>query len=338
LASLLPFFVTITLTLGDPAGIGSEIILRAFSSYRPRCPVRVVGSVAVLVATYERLRGLGQAVADPAVLDVVDVPTPEPVQPGQPSALTGALSVQYLQTALALGCQALVTAPIAKAYWQQAGYAFPGQTEFLAQATGAHPTAMAFFARSPHTGWVLRTVLATTHIPLAQVPSCITPALLTAKLTLLVASLRQDFGLERLRIALAGLNPHSGEQGHLGREERDILKPWMQSMRAQFPQVELQGPVPPDTLWVAPAQAWWHRDVPSPWDACIALYHDQGLIPVKALAFDQAVNTTLGLPFVRTSPDHGTAFDIAGQGKANPTSFISAWQWAEWLWERRFGA
>jgi 4-hydroxythreonine-4-phosphate dehydrogenase len=330
--------VTITLTLGDPAGVGPELILRALARYRPRWPVRVVGSAAVLVATYDRLRALGQVVADPGAYDLVDVPTPEPVQPGRPCALTGALSVQYVQTALALGCQALVTAPIAKVYWQQAGYAFPGQTEFLAQATGAKQTAMAFFARSPHTGWVLKTVLATTHIPLAQVPAQITPALLTEKLTLLVASLERDFGLTQPQIAVAGLNPHGGEQGHLGREEQDVLEPWLQSMRALFPQVELQGPVPPDTLWVAPARAWWQRDVPPPWDACLALYHDQGLIPVKALAFDQAVNVTLGLPLVRTSPDHGTAFDIAGLGKANPASFISAWQWAEWLWERRSGA
>ncbi|APB34647.1 4-hydroxythreonine-4-phosphate dehydrogenase [Gloeomargarita lithophora Alchichica-D10] len=329
--------MTITLTLGDPAGIGSELILRAYQTYSPRWPVRVVGSWSVLVDTYERLRMLGQVVADPAKLNLVDVPAPGPVLPGQPSTLTGALSVQYLQTALNLGCQAMVTAPIAKAYWQQAGYAYPGQTEFLAQATGASPTAMAFFARSPHTGCILRTLLATTHIPLAQVPSQITSALLTEKLGLLVQSLRRDFGLEYPRIALAGLNPHSGEQGHLGREEEDMLKPWMQAMQTQFPQVNLIGPVPPDTLWVAPAQAWWQENVASPWDACIALYHDQGLIPIKALAFDQAVNTTLGLPFIRTSPDHGTAFDIAGQGKANPASFISAWQWAEWLWERRSG-
>ncbi|WP_448380561.1 4-hydroxythreonine-4-phosphate dehydrogenase PdxA [Gloeomargarita sp.] len=330
--------VTLTLTLGDPAGIGPELILKACHRYRPRWPVRVVGSARVLVDTYVRLRALGQAAADPATLALVDVPTPEPVQPGQPSALTGALSVQYLQTALALGSPALVTAPIAKAYWRQAGYAYAGQTEFLAQAAGATQTAMAFVARSPYTGWVVRTVLATTHIPLAQVPSRLTPTLLTEKFSLLVAWLRQDFGLEQPRIAVAGLNPHSGEQGHLGREEQEVLVPWLQAMRAQYPQVECQGPVPPDTLWVAPARAWWQPGVPSPWDACLALYHDQGLIPVKALAFEQAVNTTLGLPFVRTSPDHGTAFDIAGQGKANPSSFLAAWQWAEWLWERRLGA
>ncbi|MEN9216410.1 MAG: 4-hydroxythreonine-4-phosphate dehydrogenase PdxA [Gloeomargarita sp. HHBFW_bins_162] len=326
--------MTITLTLGDPAGIGSELILRAYASYRPRWPVRVVGSGSVLVDTYQRLRGSG--LADPANIPLVDVPTPEPIAPGQPSPLTGALSVRYLQTALALGSEALVTAPIAKTYWHQAGYPYPGQTEFLAQATGVQAVAMAFFARSPHTGWVLRTVLATTHIPLAQVPLAITPAVLTEKLTRLVESLRRDFGLEHPRIAVAGLNPHAGEHGHLGTEEQEILKPWMHQMQGQFPQVELVGPVPPDTLWVAPARAWWQNHTPSPWDACIALYHDQGLIPVKTLAFDQAVNVTLGLPLVRTSPDHGTAFDIAGHGKANPASFISAWQWAEWLWEQRF--
>ncbi len=329
--------MTITLTLGDPAGIGSELILRAYQTYRPRWPVQVVGSWDVLVDTYQRLRGLGVAVADPARLPLVDVPAPEPICPGQPSPLTGALSVQYLQTALALGSGALVTAPIAKAYWHQAGYSYPGQTEFLAAATGAAATAMAFFARSPYTGWVLRTVLVTTHIPLAQVPAAVTADLLTEKFRLLVASLRRDFGIERPRIALAGLNPHAGEQGHLGKEEQQVLEPWRQEMRARFPQVELCGPIPPDSLWIAPARAWWQPATPAPWDACLALYHDQGLIPVKALAFDQAVNVTLGLPCIRTSPDHGTAFDIAGQGKANPASLISAWQWAEYLWERRHG-
>ncbi|MCS7226720.1 MAG: 4-hydroxythreonine-4-phosphate dehydrogenase PdxA [Gloeomargarita sp. SKYB31] len=328
--------MTLTLTLGDPAGIGPELVLRACYRYRSRWPFQVVGSWSVLVQTYEQLRAWRQEAIDPAKLTLVDVPAPAPIQPGQPSALTGALSVQYLQAALAHGGQALVTGPIAKRYWQAAGYPYPGQTEFLAQATGASNTGMLFLARSPHTGWVLRTLLATTHIPLAHVPQQLTPERLTAKLTLLVASLVQDFGLTHPRIAVAGLNPHSGEQGHLGTEEQDILMPWLERMRQQFPQVTLLGPLPPDTMWVAPARAWWDKDAPSPWDACVALYHDQGLIPVKALAFDDAVNTTLGLPLVRTSPDHGTAFDIAGQGKANPASFIQAWQWAEWLWERRF--
>ncbi|MCS6783120.1 MAG: 4-hydroxythreonine-4-phosphate dehydrogenase PdxA [Gloeomargarita sp. SKYBB_i_bin120] len=328
--------MTITLTLGDPAGIGPELVLRAAVLYQPRWPVQVVGSWSVLVQTYERLRRLGQTAMDPARLAVVDVPAPEAIAPGQPSALTGALSVQYLEAALAQGCQALVTGPIAKRYWQAAGYCYPGQTEFLAQATGAAHTGMCFLARSPHTGWVLRTLLATTHIPLAQVPQRLTPEGLTVQFTLLLESLARDFGLTQPRIAVAGLNPHSGEHGHLGTEEQDLLEPWLAQMQQRFPHVQLWGPVPPDTLWVLPARAWWYRDTPGPWDACIALYHDQGLIPVKALAFEQAVNTTLGLPIVRTSPDHGTAFDIAGQGKANPASFLQAWQWAEWLWERRF--
>ncbi|MEN9206717.1 MAG: 4-hydroxythreonine-4-phosphate dehydrogenase PdxA [Gloeomargarita sp. GMQP_bins_44] len=328
--------MTLILTTGDPAGIGPELILRAAALYQPRWPVQVVGSGDVLVRTYERLRSWGQPAVDPAKLTVVDVPAPAAIQPGCPSPLTGALSVRYLERAMTLGPQALVTGPIAKGYWQAAGYAYAGQTEFLAQATGSAATGMLFLARSPHSGWVLRTLLVTTHIPLAQVPQQLTPARLTEKLGLLVESLARDFGLTHPRIAVAGLNPHSGEQGYLGTEEQDILIPWLEQMGRQFPQVTLIGPVPPDTLWVAPAQAWWSADNPPPWDACLALYHDQGLIPVKALAFAQAVNVTLGLPLVRTSPDHGTAFDIAGQGKADPRSFIQAWQWAEWLWEQRF--
>jgi 4-hydroxythreonine-4-phosphate dehydrogenase len=176
------------------------------------------------------------------------------------------------------------------------------------------------------------------------------------KLDLLVECLRVDFGLETPRIAISGLNPHSGEQGQLGREEQDWLIPWLEQERHERPGVRLDGPVPPDTLWVKPAQAWYgegksfrqpgnsfylnsppyqggeFQNLP---DAYLALYHDQGLIPVKLMAFDRAINTTIGLPFVRTSPDHGTAFDIAGQGIANATSMKAAIQLAAELVNQR---
>ncbi|MEB3288592.1 MAG: 4-hydroxythreonine-4-phosphate dehydrogenase PdxA, partial [Leptolyngbya sp.] len=202
-----------------------------------------------------------------------------------------------------------------------------GQTELLAEGAGVQDFAMAFVARSPHTGWPLRTMLATTHIPLQRVPQVLNPALMTQKLDLLIRSLRRDFGITEPRIAIAGLNPHSGEGGQLGREEQDWLIPWLEAQRQRYPQVCLDGPTPPDTLWVCPGQAWFgtqSRAMESAHDAYLALYHDQGLIPVKLMAFDRAVNTTLGLPFIRTSPDHGTAFDIAGQGIAYPSSMIAA--------------
>lgn len=231
-----------------------------------------------------------------------------------------------------------MTGPIAKSYWQQAGHLYPGQTELLAEMAGVDRFGMLFVAKSPHTGWVLRTLLATTHIPLHQVATTLTPALMSQKLELLIATLRKDFGLEQPKIAIAGLNPHSGEQGQLGTEEQIWLIPWLQEQRSQYPQLELVGPVPPDTLWVRPGQAWFGIN-PSgtapPADAYLALYHDQGLIPVKLMGFDRAVNTTLGLPFIRTSPDHGTAFDIAGQGIADATSMKAAIQLAATLVQQR---
>jgi 4-hydroxythreonine-4-phosphate dehydrogenase len=185
---------------------------------------------------------------------------------------------------------------------------------------------MLFVGRSPHTGWTLRALLATTHIPLRQVPDALTPAFLTLKLELLIDCLRQDFGIAEPHIAIAGLNPHSGEQGQLGTEEIDWLIPWIKDMGDRHPTVHLEGPIPPDTMWVRPAQHWYAPQPPhsQAHDAYLALYHDQGLIPVKLMAFDRAVNTTIGLPFVRTSPDHGTAFDIVGQGIADATSMKAA--------------
>jgi 4-hydroxythreonine-4-phosphate dehydrogenase len=155
------------------------------------------------------------------------------------------------------------------------------------------------------------------------VPHTLTPELLTQKLNLLITSLETTFGISTPRLAIAGLNPHSGEDGKLGREEQDWINHWLHSAQAQYPQATLEGLVPPDTLWVKPGQAWWH-DPAQGYDGYLALYHDQGLIPVKLLAFDRAVNTTIGLPFLRTSPDHGTAFNIAGHGIAQAQSMIAA--------------
>jgi 4-hydroxythreonine-4-phosphate dehydrogenase len=179
-------------------------------------------------------------------------------------------------------------------------------------------------------------LLATTHIPLRQVADTLTPQLLTNKLDLLLECLQQDFGVERPRIAIAGLNPHSGEQGQLGREEIDWLIPWLEKERQNHLNIQLDGPIPPDTMWVKPGQAWYGlADPAKAADAYLALYHDQGLIPVKLMAFDRAVNTSIGLPFIRTSPDHGTAFDIAGKGIADATSMKAAIQLATELAHQR---
>jgi 4-hydroxythreonine-4-phosphate dehydrogenase len=295
----------IAVTLGDPAGIGS-----------------------VLTQTYTQLRSQGQAAAHPDDFEIVEVETGDDrFIPGIGNTQSGAASFAYLETAidrtLAGDFQGIVTGPIAKSLWKLAGREYPGQTELLAQRAEVEKFGMLFVARSPHTGWMLRTLLATTHIPLAEVASALTPELMTRKLDLLVACLQQDFGIEHPKIAIAGLNPHSGENGQLGREEKDCLMPWLAAEQNQRPGVQLDGLIPPDTMWVKPGQAWYSGNSQAH-DGYLALYHDQGLIPVKLMAFDRAVNTTIGLPFIRTSPDHGTAFDIAGLGIADASSMKAA--------------
>ncbi|PPS43977.1 4-hydroxythreonine-4-phosphate dehydrogenase PdxA [Chroococcidiopsis sp. TS-821] len=326
----------LALTLGDPAGIGPEVILKALA--KPEFPqkydVTVVGSKTQLLKTYEQLRQhCRDNLANPEDLKIIDINTEDSITTGIGNAASGAASFAYLQAAIARTqsgeFEAIVTGPIAKSAWKAAGYNYPGQTELLAQSSGVTRYGMLFVARSPHTNWTLRTLLATTHIPLRQVADTLTPELLANKLDLLVECLQQDFGIEKPRIAIAGLNPHSGESGQLGREEQDWLIPWLEKERCDRPEIQLDGPIPPDTMWVKPSQAWYGTiDTAKAADAYLALYHDQGLIPVKQLAFDRAVNTSIGLSFVRTSPDHGTAFDIAGKGIADATSMKAAIQLA----------
>lgn len=330
----------LALTLGDPAGIGPEIVLKALAdpAIVETAHLTVVGSRSRLVATYQHLKDLGVTpLADPEEISILDVPLKDGIEPeiqvGVGNAASGTASFAYLQSAIAQTLEGrfhgIVTAPIAKALWKAAGYDYPGQTEVLAQAAGVDQFGMLFVARSPHTGWTLRTLLATTHIPLRQVPDVLTPQLMSRKLDLLITCLKTDFGIVSPRIVISGLNPHSGENGQLGTEERDWLIPWLEQERKHRPQLQLIGAVPPDTLWVKPAQAWYEdASLAGVADAYLALYHDQGLIPVKLMAFDQAINTTIGLPFIRTSPDHGTAFDIAGKGIAKAESFKAAIQLA----------
>lgn len=318
----------LAIALGDPAGIGPEVILKGLSQGALDCDVTIFGHNHLLAGCYQQLIDQGaQDCIDPERLSIVDVGELIAVYPGRPTVEMGAASFSYVKTAieqtLAGEFDAVVTGPISKAVWKQAGYHYAGQTELLAECAGVNRFGMMFVARSPHTQWQLRALLATTHIALSDVPRQLTPGLLSLKLDLLLDCLRDNFGLMAPRVAIAGLNPHSGEQGQLGREEVDWIVPWLEEMRSQHPQVTLDGPIPPDTMWVKPGQAWYGPAVEAP-DAYLALYHDQGLIPVKLMAFDRAVNTTIGLPFVRTSPDHGTAFDIAGKGIADATSMRAA--------------
>lgn len=324
----------LAIAVGDPAGIGPEIVLKAIANptLHTLAKITLVGNRACLQQALERLKAATGLALDGNQVPLVEadetIPQLDTIQPGKPSQLSGHASFCWLNRAITGALKgefdAVVTAPIAKSVWHAAGHLYPGQTEVLAERAKVNRFGMMFAARSPHTGWPLRCLLATTHIPLNQVPTALTPAVMDRKLSLLVDSLQQDFGMTSPRIAISGLNPHSGEAGKLGTEEVDWLIPWLASAQERYPQIRLTGPIPPDTMWVSAGHAW-HTDAgASPFDAYLALYHDQGLIPVKLLAFDRAVNTTVGLPFVRTSPDHGTAFDIAGQGVARSDSMAAA--------------
>lgn len=360
----------LAITLGDPAGIGGEVILKALADPHiyEKCDVTVVGSRDLLLETHTKLNLTDNCapLADPEKLVILDVDLgnhnsvnssnssnsasksnkpskqnkPNKIIIGEGNAASGAASFAYMETAIDRTLKGefdgIVTGPIAKSAWKAAGHHYPGQTELLAQKSGVERFGMLFVARSPHTNWTLVTLLATTHIPLQQVPHVLTPKLMTQKLDLLLECLKQDFGIERPKIVVAGLNPHSGEEGQLGHEEQEWLTPWLEQQRQKYPFLQLYGPIPPDTMWVKPGQAWYGKgNLTGAADAYLALYHDQGLIPVKLMAFDRAVNTSIGLPFVRTSPDHGTAFDIAGKGIADATSMKAAIQLASELVSHR---
>lgn len=353
----------LAVTMGDPGGVGAEIILKALAdpSITENCRLTVFGTRSLLQETYQLLQTTGESLADPESLSMVDISldrtTLSQITLGQGNQASGRASFAYLETAtnrtLKGEFQGIVTAPIAKSCWKAAGYNYPGQTEVLAQKAGVKKFGMLFVAHSPYTGWTLRTLLATTHIPLCQVSATLTPELMTLKLELLINCLQQDFAIENPKIIISGLNPHSGEQGQLGTEEKDWLFSWLETQQKQYKDVELVGLLSPDAMWVKPGKAWYGNQLElmetrdtsfnrstlsmaNLGDGYMALYHDQGLIPVKLMAFDQAINTTIGLPFIRTSPDHGTAFDIAGKGIARATSMKAAIKLASKLAYCRF--
>lgn len=326
------------MTLGDPSGIGPEVVLKTLSdrTFEQNADISVIGDRIQLESTYRQIKAIAPdaSLRDPDTLNFIDIDVPKSIvaelELGVGNSSSGEIGFRSLQSAIALTTQGkfdgIVTAPIAKSAWLAAGHRYPGQTELLAEMSDTSRFGMLFVAKSPRNGWTLRTLLATTHIPLSAVPTTLTPALMTLKLELLIDCLRTDFGIDAPKIAMPGLNPHSGEQGQLGTEEKDWLIDWMADQQQRFPHIQLDGPVPPDTLWVEPGLAWQNESSiqAKAHDGYLALYHDQGLIPVKLLAFDLAVNTTIGLPFVRTSPDHGTAFNIAGKGIARSQSTEAA--------------
>jgi 4-hydroxythreonine-4-phosphate dehydrogenase len=317
------------LTCGDPAGVGPELAAAVWAARGADLPFAWIGDPRHLPAGTPVAAIEAPAEAPEAArrgLPVLALPFPEPARPGRPSAANAPAVVAVLDRAvdLVLGGQAgaLCTAPVSKRVLAQgAGFPFPGHTDYLAHRAGGVPVAMMLV------GGGLRTVPATVHLPLAEVPAALDPERLETVLRVTWNGLRRDFGIAAPRIAVAGLNPHAGEGGLLGDEETRVIAPVLARLAAEG--MDLSGPHPADTLFHAAARARY--------DAAVCMYHDQALIPVKTLDFTGGVNVTLGLPFVRTSPDHGTAFDIAGTGRADPASLAAALALAAELAARRAG-
>ncbi|MBI1217520.1 MAG: 4-hydroxythreonine-4-phosphate dehydrogenase PdxA [Rhodobacteraceae bacterium] len=311
----------IALSCGEPAGIGPEIAAKAWATLGAHLPFVWLGDPAHLPAGTPHViltDPSGAAAAALTGVPVLPVRFPAPAMPGRPAPENAqgvidaiALGVRLVQSG---ACSALTTAPIHKKALQDgAGFAFPGHTEFLAHLAGVGRVVMMLAAPG------LRVVPATIHIALAEVPRALTAELLEETIRITHAGLIRDFGLPAPRLAVAGLNPHAGEGGAMGREEIEMIAPLLHRLRAGG--MDLIGPLSADTMFHPAARAGY--------DAAICMYHDQALIPIKTIDFAGGVNITLGLPFVRSSPDHGTAFDIAGRGVADPASLIAALRMAQ---------
>jgi len=322
--------VPLAVSMGDPAGIGLEISLKAWGGRRERGLDPFV-LFADLDALAERAHSLGLRVPILAIKELAEaaetfatalpvrpVPLPARPHPGVPDPANAPAVIAAIEEATqAVVCgqaAALITNPIAKHVLAQAGFAYPGHTDFLAALAERHCPGQRFRGVMMLAHRELRVVPLTVHCPLAQVPRSITRALIVDTVSIVHASLQRDFGVAVPRIAITGLNPHAGEAGALGREEIDVIAPAVAELRAKG--FSVTGPHAADTLFHAAARHGY--------DAAIAMYHDQALIPFKTIAFEDGVNVTLGLPFVRTSPDHGTAFDIAAKGCASAQSFIQS--------------
>ncbi len=316
----------LVLSVGDESGIGPEIILKALCSDEIPKNIEfiVVGSKKNLQNTYNHLRSLGlKKLANPKNLTIYDLEF-NSTESGYKSSY-GNSSFHYLTKAIEIVKQypdsALVTGPICKKSWSQAGHDFAGQTEVLAKLCGVKNVGMLFTAKSPITGWRFNTLLTTTHIALCEVPKILTKELIHSKLDLFKEFCRTYIDTPTLKVA--GLNPHAGEEGILGNEEKDWLNDALITWNEKNKDIKLLGPLSPDSCWNSSAKAWREKDAEKH-DGILAMYHDQGLIPMKVIALNYSVNTTIGLPFIRTSPDHGTGFDIAGKGIAQSQSMIEA--------------
>ena len=318
----------LALTLGEPAGIGPDI---TFAAWRQRAelglpPFYLLADPAFVARRAERIApDTPVAVVKPAAataafataLPVVDIAVPVSAEPGRPDQSSAPAALAAIRRAVADVCvgaaAAVVTNPVAKNVLYRSGFPEPGHTEYLGklaeEATGvaAHPVMMLW---SPE----LAVVPVTIHLALKDVIARLSESLVFETGRIVARDLRERFGIARPRLAIAGLNPHAGEDGALGDEDLTVVRPAVDRLKAEG--IDARGPLPADSLF--------HQAARASYDVALAMYHDQALIPIKTLAFDHAVNVTLGLPFVRTSPDHGTAFDIAGTGRADPASLIAA--------------
>ena len=310
----------LAVSLGDPAGIGPEVIAKSWEARSAESLPRffAVGDMAAIQAVWN---GPVAAVADPneaagcfdEALPVITVAS-FGADPGTPDLVGARTALDSLELAVGLArsgaASGVVTGPVSKAQLYAVGFAHPGQTEFVAERCGVAGDLVAMMLAGP----TLRVIPVTTHIPLAEVPEALTVERIVSKGRAAIRGLQRQFGIDQPRIAVAGLNPHAGEEGALGREEIEIIAPAIERLRDEGANVA--GPYPPDIMF----NDRHRRD----YDAALCMYHDQGLIPLKTLHFDEGINVTLGLPIVRTSPDHGTAFDIAGKNLANPGAMIAA--------------
>ncbi len=320
----------LALTMGEPAGIGGELALRAWLARRDKGPAFFVIDDPDRLQSLARRFGLdvpvrpidGAAAAGAAfaqALPVLPLAVP-PAEPGRPSPATAAAVIDSIRRAVALtrsgAAGAVITNPIQKSALYAAGFGFPGHTEFLLDLAGGPQSGAraVMMLAAPELRPALNVVPVSVHVPLRRAVAELSATAIVAAATVTAAALQRDFGIARPRLAVAGLNPHAGEDGSLGDEEQRIVKPAIATLQAAG--IDASGPWVPDTMFHAGARARY--------DAAICLYHDQALIPLKTLDFHGGVNVTLGLPFVRTSPDHGTALDIAARGVADPSSLLAA--------------
>ena len=317
----------LAVSLGDPAGIGPEVIAKSWERRIEESlpPFFAVGDVDGVKAVWD---GPVVLVGDPAgaalvfdnALPVIDV-ADSALALGSPGLAEARNALDALQLAVGLAqvgaASGLVTGPVSKSRLYAVGFTHPGQTEFVAERCGVSGDLVAMMLAGPS----LRVVPVTTHIPLAEAAATLSTEAIVAKGRAAARGLQRQFGIENPRVAVAGLSPHAGEEGHLGREEIDIIAPAIERLREEG--IDVSGPHSPDIMFAARRRAEY--------DVALCMYHDQGLIPLKALHFDEGINITLGLPIVRTSPDHGTAFDHAGTGNGTWSSMLAALRLADKL-------